>query len=604
MSHAPHPQGLLPADGNGRGYPSASGAPYHPDDPTIRPPYPPNARRTRGGPFRWVRTLRGRLFLIYAATLIILFVLVGVGLNLAISNTLYSEERSRLLEQATANVAIAQRGFDQAVLGHGTTCLDAVNYQQAFDTYIGTLTKQAAFTQVYLLDETGIVLAQGTTSATAPDDAGSPAPYFSSSVARAMQLKVGLKAQGATGVKDAQAYDSTAGLGQRIPVILIDEGYHTASQCVSQRIAVGFIEVVGNYDAVRTALNRLHFVLLILIGAAALLGILVGAPLAAQALRPLARMTATAQRIAHGDLSQRVRLPHGGDEIGDLAETFDEMIDRIESAFGAQAASEERVRQFVADASHELRTPLTSIRGFVDVLLRGAKDDPATAEEVLQATRREAERMSRLVNDLLTLARLDVGRPLELQPVDLLGLAGEAVDQARILAGEREVTLRSDGAGRLLIDADADRLKQVLLVLLDNALKYGRQDATGWVRVQVGRTTHGAFASVADNGEGIPDEDLPHIFDRFYRAQRAALRRQSAGPVTSPGPPPAAVVDTRGTPASRRANQREGSGLGLAIAQAIARAHGGALTVRSQLGAGTTFTVELPLPQQPSPHRH
>ena len=261
------------------------------------------------------------------------------------------------------------------------------------------------------------------------------------------------------------------------------------------------------------------------------------------------------------------------------------------------------MRQFVADASHELRTPLTSIRGFVDVLLRGAKDDPATAEEVLQATRREAERMSRLVNDLLTLARLDVGRPLELQQVDLLGLAGEAVDQARILAGEREVALRGDGAGRLLVNADADRLKQVLLVLLDNALKYGRQDATGWVRVQVGRTARGAFVSVADNGEGISPEDLPHIFDRFYRAQRAALRRQSAGPVTSPSPPPAALVDPLGTPASRRASQREGSGLGLAIAQAIVRAHGGALTVRSQLGAGTTFTVELPLPQQPPPRR-
>ena len=417
-----------------------------------------------------------------------------------------------------------------------------------------------------------------------------------------MQRKVGVAARQATGVADAQAYDGTARVAQRIPVILIQEGYHTASQCVSQRIATGFIEVVGNYNEVRNALNRLHLILLLLIGAALFLGIVIGAPLAAQALRPLARMTATAQRIAHGDLTQRIRLPHGGDEIGNLADTFDEMIARIESAFGAQAASEERMRQFIADASHELRTPLTSIRGFVDVLLRGAKDDPATVEEVLVATSREAERMSRLVNDLLTLARLDVGRPLELQPIDLLGLAGEAVDQARILAGEREVALRSDGAGRLLVNADADRLKQVLLVLLDNALKYGRQDASGWVRVQVGRTARGAFVSVADNGEGIPPEDLPHIFDRFYRAQRAALRRQSAGPITSPAAPPTALVGPQGTPASRRASHREGSGLGLAIAQAIVRAHGGALTVRSQPGAGTTFTVELPLPSPSARH--
>ena len=116
MSHAPHSQGMLPAEHDGRGYPSANGAAYRaPDDPTIHLPYPPNAQRNRGGPFRWVRTLRGRLFLIYAATLIVLFVLVGVGLNLAISSTLYSEERARLLDQATASVAIAQRGFDQAV---------------------------------------------------------------------------------------------------------------------------------------------------------------------------------------------------------------------------------------------------------------------------------------------------------------------------------------------------------------------------------------------------------------------------------------------------------------------------------------------------------
>ena len=209
--------------------------------------------------------------------------------------------------------------------------------------------------------------------------------------------------------------------------------------------------------------------------------------------------------------------------------------------------------------------------------------------------------MSRLVNDLLTLARLDVGRPLELQPIDLLALAGEAVDQARILAGDREVAFRGDGAGRLTVNADADRLKQVLLVLLDNALKYGRQDPTGWVRVQVGRTASGAFVSVADNGEGIAPEDLPRIFDRFYRAQRAALRRQSAGPQTNASPPPTELTDPRVTPATRRASQREGSGLGLAIAQAIVRAHGGALTVRSQLGAGTTFTVELPLPQPSSP---
>jgi two-component system OmpR family sensor kinase len=608
MARTPRPSALAPQDQSPERSvqpADAVGVAYPPPEATIRLRVPRETRPRRGGPLRWLRTLRGRLALIYAGLLVALLVLVGVVLNVAISTTLYAEERARLLGQAQASIAIAQRGFDQAVLGHGTGCLDAISYQQAFSTYIGSLTRQAAFSQVYLLDNIGVVLADGSSST--PDTAessavGLPAPYFDAPRALALQRQVGLADRRATGVAGAQSYDVTNANGVRTPIILIAEGYHSASQCVSHRIAAGFIEVVANYDAVRAALARLHFILLVLIGAVLVLGILVGAPLAAQALRPLTRMTATARRIARGDLTQRVRLPHGGDEIGQLADTFDEMIARIEAAFGAQAASEDRMRQFIADASHELRTPLTSIRGFIDVLLRGAKDDAETAEQVLLATRREAERMSRLVNDLLTLARLDVGRPLELQRVDLIGLVGEAVDQGRILAGDREVALRSDGAGRLLVNTDADRLKQVLLVLLDNALKYGRQDASGWVRVQVGRTARGAFVSVADNGHGIAPADLPHIFDRFYRAQHAAKRRASDGPVTAAAPPPAALVgqqsiqhEPQDATAARRASHREGSGLGLAIAQAIVRAHGGALSVRSQLGAGTTFTVELPL---------
>ena len=253
------------------------------------------------------------------------------------------------------------------------------------------------------------------------------------------------------------------------------------------------------------------------------------------------------------------------------------------------------MRQFIADASHELRTPLTSIRGYTDVLLRGAVQDPATATQVLGQVRREAERMSRLVNDLLTLARLDEGRPLELQAVDLAALAGEAVDQARLLAGEREVTLRNE-AGHARVLADPDRLKQVLLILLDNALKYGRQDAGGWVRVRVGRSERGVFVSVSDNGPGIAAEDLPHIFDRFYRAQRAALRRMTdayAAARDSGAPAnPRAVAPTQPSDSGRP----EGSGLGLPIALALTHAHGGTLTVESQPGAGTTFVLELPLP--------
>jgi signal transduction histidine kinase len=161
------------------------------------------------------------------------------------------------------------------------------------------------------------------------------------------------------------------------------------------------------------------------------------------------------------------------------------------------------------------------------------------------------------------------------------------VDQARILAGQREVAMRTDGRGRLLVMGDPDRLKQVVLVLLDNALKYGRQTPDGWARLSVGRQHGQALLTVEDNGPGIAPDDLPHIFERFYRAERAARLRRMTG---APASPPANAAGATGAP-----HKAEGSGLGLAIAQAIARAHGGALTVQSVAGSGTAFTLSLPL---------
>ena len=151
--------------------------------------------------------------------------------------------------------------------------------------------------------------------------------------------------------------------------------------------------------------------------------------------------------------------------------------------------------------------------------------------------------MSRLIADLLTLARLDAGRSLELKPLDLVALAGEAVDQARLMAGERRVELETDRGGPLILRADGDQIKQVLLILLDNALKYGRQGADGWVRLDVRRDGANALVRVSDNGPGIPPDDLPHLFDRFYRAERAKQRRRMTAPRTgqAASPPTAAA---------------------------------------------------------------
>ena len=210
--------------------------------------------------------------------------------------------------------------------------------------------------------------------------------------------------------------------------------------------------------------------------------------------------------------------------------------------------------------------------------------------------------MSRLLNDLLTLARLDIGRPMQRDPLDLVALAGEAVDQARILAGERTVSLQTDGLGPLMVRGDHDRLKQVLLALLDNALKYGKPAPDGWVHVRVGRSAHEAFISIEDNGQGIAPEDVAHVFDRFYRGERAERKRRFRAAKVARSQPRSQPPDYGATipPApdqnstSARAVAPGGSGLGLAIAQGIVRAHSGDIRVQSQPGVGTIFTVRLP----------
>ena len=550
---------------------------------TLLPAAQPSARAS-GGP-RWPRTLRWRLLLTYALLLGLTLVVLGVTLNLFIGRALYATEFGFFQTEAVAAVSGSQARFDTLTLGRTANCSDALPYEAAFQQAIAdpiTASHPGSIQGVYLLDASGAVLA--------PLNA-----QTGNAATRYLEpKKLASLASSAESTFDPNAANTgsqrLANIGYfvttRAPygVELIALRYYPTSRCAAPRqAALGFVEIVTTFNRSRLSLGAIRLALYIIMGLAFVVGLLVGAPLVSVALRPLSRITQAARRVASGDLSQRVRLNHRDDEIGQLGATFDEMVARIEAAFGARQRSEERMRQFIADASHELRTPLTSIRGYTDVLLRGAKDDPETTERVLVATRREAERMSRLVNDLLTLARLDTGRPLEMKPLDLLALAGECVDQARILAGEREVMMRTDGRGRLMVMGDPDRLKQVTLVLLDNALKYGRQTPDGWARLSVGRQDGQAILMVEDNGPGIAPDDLPHIFERFYRAERAARQRRMTGAPAIPTPPKDAAKKT------------EGSGLGLAIAQAIAQAHGGSLTARSVVGAETAFTLALPL---------
>ncbi len=344
---------------------------------------------------------------------------------------------------------------------------------------------------------------------------------------------------------------------------------HPTTGC-SQSAIRGYLAVTTAYSAEHAILNSLLLIMVI----AAIVIIAAGSTaiffFTNLLLSPLRHMRDAAQAIALGDLKQRVRLPRSNDEVGTLAVSFNEMVDQLERAFERQRASEQRTRRFVSDASHELRTPLTSLRGFTDVLMRGAKDDAETLQRSLKLMKNETERMSRLINDLLTLARLDEGYPLQIELVDILDMATEAMEQTRILAVDgRDVSLRlatQDEQWEVL--ADVDRLKQVLLILFDNAIKYGRLGAGGWIVLAIDKRDSIIFLRVIDNGKGIPAEDIALIFEPFYRGRSL--------PIAADGTPIA------------------GAGLGLSIALAIVRAHRGDIAVQIDPGKSTTFTVMLP----------
>ena len=338
--------------------------------------------------------------------------------------------------------------------------------------------------------------------------------------------------------------------------------------CPARSQIQGYLAATTSYSTEHATLRDLLLLIIVAALVMTILGAIIIFFLTGIMLHPLRQMIGATQAMARGDLQRRVQVPHSDDEIGALAASFNQMANRIEELFEVQQASEQRARRFVSDASHELRTPITSLRGFTEVLMRGAKDDPATAQRVLKLMKHEADRMTRLVNDLLTLARLDEDRPLEMRNTDLVDIAIESVRQVRIQAPENcKVSLDLATQERLKLQADAERLKQMLLILLDNAVKYGCGPNNGSIILRLDKQNDNALIQVIDRGQGISPEDLPHIFDRFYRGQHA---------------PTAA-----GTPIM-------GTGLGLSIAIAITRAHHGTIKVASEPGRGTTFTVTLP----------
>lgn len=311
--------------------------------------------------------------------------------------------------------------------------------------------------------------------------------------------------------------------------------------------------------------NSLHRLILIEVsGAAVVLAILCAGSwlIVGKGLRPLERMAGTAGEIAAGDLSQRVSVSSSSSEVGQLGVAFNTMLDEIEAAFAERDATEERLRQFLADASHELRTPLTSIQGFAEVFRMSTTSDQADQADlptVLRRIEQESARMKVLVEDLLLLARLDQTRQADDQPVDLAVLAADACSDAVALARDRTVTL--DAPEPVVVLGDEALLRQAIANLVANAV--GHTPGGTPVEVAVGLAGGEASVTVRDHGFGLDDEALAHAFDRFWQADRARVG--------------------------------SGAGLGLSIVAGIAAGHGGRAGAANASGGGAVFTLRVPV---------
>jgi two-component system OmpR family sensor kinase len=276
-------------------------------------------------------------------------------------------------------------------------------------------------------------------------------------------------------------------------------------------------------------------------------------------LRPLREIEVAAAAITAGDLSRRVEHADERTEVGRVGAALNTMLDRIE-------ASDRRLRRFIADASHELRTPLAAVRAYAELFDRGAATRPQDLERSMSGITRESERMSLLVDDLLLLARLDEGRPLEQKPVDLAQVVGEAVDAARVVEPERPIELSVEP---VTVTGDEARLRQVLDNLFANARSH--TPAGTPVSVALERVDGHASLSIADHGPGLSEDEAARVFERFYRAD--ASRARASG----------------------------GVGLGLSIVAAVTEAHGGTAEAKPTPGGGATFVVTLPLAPAPTP---
>jgi heavy metal sensor kinase len=326
--------------------------------------------------------------------------------------------------------------------------------------------------------------------------------------------------------------------------------------------SVANVTIAYPIDEIDATLRRLFSLLLWSMPAAFLVSIGAGWFLAQRSLRPIDKITRSARRITAQNLGQRLPVPETNDEIARLTSTLNDMIARLETSF-------DRIRQFTSDASHELKTPLAILMGELEIALRRERS-AIEDHETLTSCLEEVERLTKVVQGLLDLSRADTGQlALDFSPVRLSRLAADVSDDVAILADRKHITFVNTIQPGIEVEGDSVRLHQALLNIIENAVKYTQHG--GRIDISVTADSHVASIQVVDNGPGIPHDQLPYIFDRFYRVDRARSQRIA------------------------------GTGLGLAITRWIVEAHGGSIEVQSQERQGTTFTISLPLRQAIAP---
>ncbi|WAH44952.1 ATP-binding protein (plasmid) [Alicyclobacillus fastidiosus] len=329
-----------------------------------------------------------------------------------------------------------------------------------------------------------------------------------------------------------------------------------------QSHALGVVQVTVPIAPLQHILIKQLTVFAFLVMCALCAGVFTFLPILRRTLIPLSRVVETVGRVNAGNLDERFMTTHAQLEIALLASSFNAMLERLKKSFEAERIAKERMRQFVADASHELRTPLTTINGFLEVLLRGAAANPAKLDKALRSMYGESQRVNKLVQDLLFLAKIDREPTFVFEDSRLDLLLTDMKPQLLLLAGERAVEFVVSEA--MVVNCDPDRIKQVVLNLFQNAVQHTDAN-TGEINVSLVKDFAGARIQVKDNGTGIPSEHQSQLFERFYRVDSARSRKNG------------------------------GVGLGLSITKSIVDNHGGTISFESQVGKGTIFNVWLPV---------